>query len=175
MLVYVSGGCKNGKTDLAQQIAVKLSGERRRVYLATMLPYDDEDRARIQKHIENRKGLGFETAEEGRDILSVLDRYGTDAVYLIDSVTALVQNASYPKDRSEDMKRDIIEFAKKASDAVFVSDCIFSEAQCYSEETLKYMRSLAAVDKEMALLCDVVIEICGGNIIYHKGKGLIRL
>lgn len=173
MLVYVSGGCKNGKTDLAQQIAVKLSGERSRVYLATMIPYDDEDRARIQKHIENRKGLGFETAEEGRDILSVIERYGTDTVYLVDSVTALLQNAMYPEDRSEELKKDMTEFADRASDAVFVSDYIFSEAERYSEETLKYMRSLADIDKAMAQLCDVVIEMCGGNIIYHKGKGLI--
>ncbi|MBQ6118000.1 MAG: bifunctional adenosylcobinamide kinase/adenosylcobinamide-phosphate guanylyltransferase [Clostridia bacterium] len=41
MNVLISGGCKNGKTAFAQDIAVKLSKNGHRYYVATMLPYDD--------------------------------------------------------------------------------------------------------------------------------------
>ncbi len=54
MIVFLSGGAKNGKTALAEDIAVKLSGDGRRFYIATMIPYDDEDRARIALHVEDR-------------------------------------------------------------------------------------------------------------------------
>ena len=41
MTVFLSGGAKNGKSTLAQALAVKLSGEGKRYYVATMIPTDD--------------------------------------------------------------------------------------------------------------------------------------
>lgn len=58
MTVFLSGGCKNGKSTLAEQIAVHLSRPGRLYYLATMIPHDEEDRARIARHVESRAGLG---------------------------------------------------------------------------------------------------------------------
>ena len=71
MRVFISGGCKNGKSMLAQRIAVKQGAPL--YYIATMIPYDDEDRARIRRHLKEREGWGFETIECGRNILSALD------------------------------------------------------------------------------------------------------
>ena len=65
MTVFLSGGCKNGKSTLAEQIAVHLSRPGRLYYLATMIPHDEEDRARIARHVESRAGLGFQTVECG--------------------------------------------------------------------------------------------------------------
>ena len=65
MTVFLSGGCKNGKSTLAEQIAVHLSRPGRLYYLATMIPQDEEDRARITRHVESRAGLGFQTVECG--------------------------------------------------------------------------------------------------------------
>ena len=48
MNVLISGGCKNGKTSFAQDIAVKLSPEGNRYYVATMIPTGEEDYARIR-------------------------------------------------------------------------------------------------------------------------------
>lgn len=54
MNVLITGGCKNGKTGFAQDIAVKLSRGGSRYYVATMIPCDGEDRERIARHIEDR-------------------------------------------------------------------------------------------------------------------------
>ena len=43
MTVFLSGGCKNGKSTLAEQIAVHLSRPEHLYYLATMIPHDEED------------------------------------------------------------------------------------------------------------------------------------
>ena len=42
-------------------------------YLATMIPVDDEDRARIKRHLKEREGWGFETIEQGQDICQCLE------------------------------------------------------------------------------------------------------
>ena len=48
--------------DMSRQQGVPL------YYLATMIPVDDEDRARIARHLSEREGWGFETIEQGRNI-----------------------------------------------------------------------------------------------------------
>ena len=94
MTVLVSGGSKNGKSGFAQELAVRLSGNGRRYYVATMVPFDDEDRSRIKRHIADREGLGFETLELGTDIARCLEQ-GDNGTFLIDSVTALLVNEMF--------------------------------------------------------------------------------
>ena len=73
MTILITGGAKNGKSDFAQDLAVSLAGGAVHYYLATMIPCDAEDHYRIKKHLESRAGLGFETIECGRNILSCLN------------------------------------------------------------------------------------------------------
>ena len=87
MNYFLSGGAKNGKSSLAQRIVCAQPGPR--YYLATMIPHDDEDLLRIQRHIDDRAGLGFATVECGTDILSALRRMDPGGAVLLDSVTAL--------------------------------------------------------------------------------------
>ena len=76
MNVFISGGAKNGKTAFAEDIAVKLSCGGERFYVATMIPFDGEDRQRIARHIEERAGKGFRTLEIPRDIGSAVEAGG---------------------------------------------------------------------------------------------------
>ena len=94
MIVFVSGGAKNGKSGFAQNLAVKLADGGKRYYVATMIPVDEEDRERIRRHVADRAGLGFETIECGGDILSCLN-YDKNGSFLLDSVTALLQNVMF--------------------------------------------------------------------------------
>ena len=177
MNVFISGGCKNGKTGFAQEIAFKLSGGGKRYYVATMRPCDDEDRARIARHIAERAGLGFETLEQSRDIAACLQNARLDAAFLIDSVTALLVNEMYPDLRmrgadpeaADRCREGLLTIAAKAKNAVFVSDYIYSDAARYGELTENYRASLAQIDRALAEACDTVIELCAGNVIFHKG------
>lgn len=89
MRILLIGGSKSGKSLLAQQLCLRLSGGGRRVYWATMEPVDGEDRARIARHLRERDGWGFETVECGRAILRAADR-AIGATVLFDSATALL-------------------------------------------------------------------------------------
>ena len=196
MIIFISGGAKNGKTTLGQDLAVKLAGgacacgrggtvEDRAVtevaphyYVATMIPADGEDRERIRLHIEDREGMGFETIEVGRNILSCLDGADCNGTFLLDSVTALILNELFPDPLSCDMNvaaaekcaEDVAAFATSVKNAVIISDYIYSDAARYDEVTEVYRRCLANVDRKVAAISDVVIEVSAGNYIIHKGE-----
>lgn len=177
MNIFISGGCKNGKSTFAQDTAAKLANGGKLYYVATMIPCDPEDNARIQKHIENRAGMGFETLELGRDICPRKETTDKNATYLLDSVTALLLNEMFPSfENSEtDPKaterciNELIALAKSSKNAVFVSDFIYSEAERYDPVTEEYRENLACVDRSLAAFCDVVVEVCSGNLFFHKG------
>ena len=172
MSTYISGGCKNGKSFYAQRVA-KAAGTPL-YYVATMIPRDAEDRARVRRHREERAGWGFETLECGLDILSCLDRADPKGAFLLDSVTALLSNEMF---RPEGVRPDAGEavadaleaFVARAPKAVLVSDFIFSDALLYDELTEAYRRALARVDRRMARCCDNVIEFSAGRPVVHKG------
>ena len=176
MIVFVSGGAKNGKSGFAQELAVKLARGGKRYYVATMIPVDLEDRERIRRHVADRDGLGFETIECGGDILSCLD-YDTNGSFLLDSVTALLQNVMFPREKNYEMDlqaaekcgEDVAQFAKRVANAVIVSDYIYSDAQRYDASTECYRRCLANMDRLLARVSDTVIEVSAGQLIFHKG------
>jgi adenosylcobinamide kinase/adenosylcobinamide-phosphate guanylyltransferase len=177
MIVFISGGAKNGKTTLGQDMAVKLSAGGPHYYVATMIPADDEDRERIRRHIEDRDGMGFETIEVGRGILSCLEKADSDATFLLDSVTALLLNELFPDPLSCEMDveaahkcaEQVAEFARSVKNAVIISDYIFSDAVRYDEVTETYRKCLADIDRKIAAISDTVIEVSAGNYIIHKG------
>ncbi len=193
MIIFISGGAKNGKTTLGQDLARKLAGNcgcgsarldvdagtaAPHYYVATMIPADGEDRERIRLHIEDREGMGFETIEAGRNILSCLDGADCDGTFLLDSVTALILNELFPDPLSCEMDvvaaekcaEDVAAFATSVKNAVIISDYIYSDAARYDEVTEVYRRCLANVDRKVAAISDLVIEVSAGNYIVHKGE-----
>ncbi|MGI5979540.1 MAG: bifunctional adenosylcobinamide kinase/adenosylcobinamide-phosphate guanylyltransferase [Oscillospiraceae bacterium] len=174
MTIFISGGCKNGKSSLAQNVAIALSKDSRRYYVATMIPSDEEDETRISRHLENRADLGFETIERGRDILGCLEGADETACFLVDSVTALLANEMFREGEMVEtapvrVAQGLLMLADRVKNAVFVSDYIYSDAARFDESTETYRRGLAFVDRALAGRCDTVVELCAGDYILHKG------
>lgn len=172
MSTYISGGCKNGKSWYAQRVA-QASG-RPLYYIATMIPRDGEDLARIERHRREREGWGFETLECGLDILSCLERAEPGGSFLLDSVTALLSNEMFTPDgvdpdASTRVADALSEFVRRAPRTVLVSDYIFSDAMQYDALTEAYRRGLAHIDRRMARCCDNVLEVVCGQVVVHKG------
>lgn len=176
MNIFISGGAKNGKSYYAQELARDMAKEQGvpLYYLATMIPHDDEDIARIQRHIRERAGWGFETIEQGNGILGALEKANPKGVFLLDSVTALLSNEMFLPDYSMDLNagyrvaEELVEFAEKTGNTVFVSDYIYSDATHYDEYTEAYREQLAHIDKELARVCDRVIEVSHGFKLEYK-------
>ncbi|MBQ6012628.1 MAG: bifunctional adenosylcobinamide kinase/adenosylcobinamide-phosphate guanylyltransferase [Firmicutes bacterium] len=174
MIVFISGGCKNGKSTLAEDLAVKLAGDGPRYYVATMVPHDEEDRARIEKHRSSRRGKGFETLECAEDV-SACAKGRSGGTFLLDSVTALVSNMMFKEDGTVDEKcsvkasSELLGLARGSANSVFVSDFIYADAEGYGDLTESYRRQLALTDRALAGAADLVIEVCCGMNIIHKG------
>jgi adenosylcobinamide kinase/adenosylcobinamide-phosphate guanylyltransferase len=174
MNIFISGGCKNGKSFYAQHLAKRqATGNLPLYYIATMEPADEEDDARILRHREERDGWGFITLEQSRDIGSLeADFTGS---FLLDSVTALLSNEMFRRDGSVDrtaylrVAEELEQLAEKSGNIVFVSDYIYSDALKYDELTELYRKGLAWIDRTLAKKCDAVIEVSYANIQLLKG------
>ena len=178
MTYFISGGAKCGKSTLAQDLTVALAEGGKRYYVATMISSGKEDDDRIRRHIADRDGMGFETVECFKNILDCLDYAEANGAFLVDSVTALLQNALFPAEKNyqldleaaERCSDELVKFAETVNHVVFVSDYIYSDAQKYSETTERYRKCLADIDRRLAKVCDTVVEVSAGQYIVHKGE-----
>ena len=177
MTCFISGGAKNGKSTLAQDLTVALAKGGKHYYVATMISTGAEDDDRIRRHIADRDGMGFETVECFRNIMECLKTADKNGVFLVDSVTALIQNSLFPIEKNYEMDLaganrcadELVAFAHTVCHAVFVSDYIYSDAERYSESTEMYRKCLASIDRRLANICDTVIEVSAGQFIIYKG------
>jgi len=175
MTIFVTGGCKNGKSTFALQQALALSGALPRYYVATLIPGDEEQRQCVKNHRAARAGLNFTTVECPRSLPPC--PAGTDGrgVFLLDSVTMLLLNELYPSDESPDetapvrVAEALVKFLNTVEHAVLVSDYIYADGVEYNGYSEAFVRGLAYVDRALAAACDCVVEICGGLPTVHKG------
>lgn len=175
MRIFISGGCKNGKSYYAQHLA-KAQQINSLYYVATMKSVDGEDDERIIRHRREREGWGFTTVEQSADIEKILCKCDNGGSFLLDSVTALLANEMFAPDGNvnESAAEKIISGLSKVLDCieniVIVSDYIYSDAIIYDALTEKYRKSLADIDRATAKICDIVLEVAYTNVIVHKGK-----
>ena len=186
MLIHITGGCKNGKTDYAQKLCCDVSPKGKRIYIAVMVPSDDEDLKRIRIHRKDREKLGFITAECGnmfheflKDPCSFLDMDQSElseCSCLLDSTTALLMNMMFVKPLEEEREssfstriiEDIWELESKVKLLAVISDGIYSDSVIYDEYTQKYRRALAMTDRKIAGIADETIEITAGREVRHE-------
>jgi len=172
MKIFISGGCKNGKSTFAQNIA-SAWGEPR-YYIATMDAVDDEDIERIERHRQERVGLGFITIEQPDRIEEILEKCDVQGSFLLDSLTAILANEMFAKSNRVDYNAHLriadglTKVLDQVQNIVIVSDFIYSDAAIYDPLTQHYRKSLAYLDRVAAQHCDVVLEAAFTQIIVHK-------
>ena len=181
MNIFISGGCKNGKSFYAQHYAQHLAKKQKiggLYYIATMKPVDEEDKERIVRHRSERNGLGFKTIEQYTDIEKILDKCEYNSSFLLDSLTALLANEMFPADGSvnehaaEKISGGLLKVMDNTNNIVIVSDYIYGDGRLYDPLTEKYRKALAEIDYGAAKKSDIVLEIVFTNVIIHKGKEL---
>ncbi len=88
---FYIGGCRSGKSSAALRQANQIEA-RRRIFVATCQPHDDEMRARIDRHRRERDA-GWETIEEPLDIAAVIGQHSApQTVILVDCLTLWLTN-----------------------------------------------------------------------------------
>lgn len=64
MIHLVTGGSGSGKSAYAEKLVTEQYKKDSKYYIATMQVYDEEGKARIERHRQMRKGKGFTTIEQ---------------------------------------------------------------------------------------------------------------
>lgn len=160
MLTLVIGGSASGKSEYAEQRVLSLDGAR--IYIATMQPYGKEAEERILKHRQMRKNKGFETIECYTGLQDLNIPPGSNV--LLEDLGNLMANEIFsPEGRGARAVRDGIDaLIPDCAHLTIVTNEIFSGGTDYTEETLHYMRELAAMNRYIAARADRVTEIvCG--------------
>ena len=167
MSTYISGGCKNGKSFYAQRVAK--AGGTPLYYIATMIPHDSEDHARIRRHRDERAGWGFETLECYRNIGSI-SVPGNSNVLLEDLGNLAANELFGGSVFSEEEKNALPDRIAEEIEALrtgcahltIVTNEVFSGGKNYEGDTLSYLMVLAKLGRLLATRADYVVEVvCG--------------
>lgn len=172
MMTVVTGGSGSGKSAYAEERVLSLKG-RGRIYLATMIPWDEECRRKIERHRTMRAEKGFVTVEKYRDIHEA-DIPGGSTV-LLECMSNLAANELFDgteiqrdreRERAEQTAEKIImgvkELLRQSENLVVVTNEVFSDGNRYDRETECYRRLLGRINETMASMADEVVEVVYG-------------
>ena len=166
MVELIIGASGSGKSEYAEEKCVSYGG--RRIYIATMMADDPESLRRIDRHQRLRRGKGFETVECYTHLEELELDPGRDV--LLECLSNLAANEMFSengrKENTEDVIMKGIEHLQKITrNLIIVSNNIFDDGIEYDEYSMKYIRLLADINRQIAQMADRVTEVvCGINI-----------
>jgi len=159
MFTLVIGGSGSGKSEYAEQLIGHYSGKR--IYIATMKPWDDECKMRIEKHRAQRRSLNFDTIECYQQLDKIVIPQNSNI--LLECMGNLVANELFSENGEIDAIIPAVEnLLSKSKNLVIVTNEVFSGGMNYTDETIHYLKELAKINNKLAQISDVVVEIvCG--------------
>ena len=171
MMAVVTGGSGSGKSAFAEDKILSL-GQGKRLYIATMHPYDEESYKRVERHRKMRAGKGFETVECYTGLENL--EFPQDAIVLLECMSNLAANEMFEEsgagaDTVEAVLRGVRKLKSQVRHLVIVTNEIFSEAASYEGDTVRYQEYLGKINQKLGEMADQVVEVVYGIPIWHKG------
>ncbi len=174
-LVLVIGGSGSGKSEFAEHMALKLHGNNNghMYYVATMVSRDKESDERIFRHVKRRDNTAFETIERPADIGGILVH--DEDVILLECISNLLANEMFKGSIIDDecatrILNDICRL-HNICDMVIVSNEVSVDGCEYDDITKKYIADISYINRQIAGVADMVVEVAAGIPIYIKGSG----
>lgn len=186
MLAMIIGGSGSGKSEYAENLAVRLDAGRK-LYIATMYPWDKESKKRILKHRAMRAEKKFDTLECFYDLNEGVHQYLNSAIenmprtVFLDCMSNLVANEMYceggyasKKMKSTSLVANVLKGIDRLSQeferVILVSNDVFTDGAEYDEEMQTYLKNLAEINEGIAKRADLVVEVVCGIPLLHKGE-----
>lgn len=189
MFYIVTGGSGSGKSEYAEKLAMDI-GASFRIYLATMMVWDEEGEKRVQRHRSMRAEKGFKTVEWYTDLEQFKpEEEGADeaeaATLLLECMSNLVSNEYYrlradtacmaarsgapgTADIADVIIRGINCLQKKCENLIIVTNEVGSDGEAYNQETKEYIEILGTVNRSLCRAADSVTEVVYGIPIKIK-------
>lgn len=172
MLILVTGGSGSGKSEFAENLVLQLH-TKPCLYIATMYPFDEECHRRIARHRRMRAEKQFDTLECYTGLQKAdVNGYGTVLLECMSNLTAneMYQEGGAGEQCEEEILKGIRRLSGQCAHLVIVTNEIFSDGIEYDEETVKYQRHLGKINRQIAKMADLVVEVVYSIPIVHKGK-----
>ena len=166
MRILLIGGSKSGKSTMGQRLTRAFAAGAPMYYWATMEPTDEEDLARIARHLKDREGWGFETIERGRDLLPALERIDPAGAVLFDSITAQLACEMFGEtiDKTAPARagEELLTVSRYPEHFICTCDDLWRGGGRFDEWTELYRAGLAQICRRLAAEFDVVCEMTAG-------------
>jgi len=162
--ILVLGGCRSGKSSHALQLAETMG--RRRVFVATCVPHDDEMQDRVDRHRRERSDT-WRTLEIPINLAEAIRAHSPAAdVILVDCLTLWLNNLLMQTQNTNQMQRAIDELAEAVKTAPHAVILVSNEvgAGIVPENRLaRLYRDLAGwTNQAIAAACDRVVWTVAG-------------
>ena len=119
-IYFVAGGARSGKSRKGEELAKRLAGSTRPIFIATAEAVDEEMTSRIKKHQDDR-GTAFDLIEEPKNLTKALREIDSDATVLVDCLTLWLSNNMMGE--GTDTNQSVIEVARARTGAtIFISN-----------------------------------------------------
>ena len=178
-MILVVGSPDSGKSVKAEELAAELSGNEKKIYLATMIPFGEEGAARVEKHRALRNGKGFVTVERRLNVGKLPDSEGfiegiraEEATVLLECVSNLCANVMFAEGKGKDAKspeetaeivtEDILRLKKRVKNLIVVTN-EFPPEEKFDRETFEYISAVSGVNLRLKEEADRIYDITGGN------------
>ena len=169
MFILVTGGSGSGKSEFAENIAMKLGGKM--LYVATMKPYDDECLKHIERHRKMRDGKGFRTVECYTDLSEITESADTILLECMSNLTANMMFSDNNDNAFEKIIGGILNL--KSENIVIVTNEISSDGIEYGGDTKMYISLLGRINSVLSKRADKVYEVVYGIPIEIK-RGTVK-
>ena len=171
MKILLTGGSGCGKSTYAESLVLKFPQPR--WYVATMRPYGAESEMKIARHRAMRSTKGFETIESQTDVGEIqLPCGGTVLLECLCNLTAneMFDDEGNERDPYEKILRDVRLLGERADNLILVTNDVGSDAEEYSDSTLRYVDTLGRLNQAFAREFDTVYELVCGIPLRIKGE-----
>lgn len=185
MVTLVIGGSGSGKSEYAEGL---LDGFSDKFYIATMQAEDEESLKRVDRHHRLRKGKGFTTVEQPKELALAAEKIqklrmgqkknsASREAALLECVSNLVANEMFlPEEiRGEQQTAQLVlqgihALEQEVEELVVVSNNVFEDGICYDEAAMAYLRAIALVNEKLAAMAEKVVEVVVGIPVILKEK-----
>lgn len=159
MNTLVLGGARSGKSEIAEQLVARFPAPV--VYIATMVPRDDDDLVgRIAVH-RDRRPSDWKTIEAGAELVAAIESEPT-ATMLIDSLGPWV---GAHEDFAADTSALVAALSRRRAATVVVSEEAGLGVHPSSEDGRRFRDALGIVNRSVAAVADDVLLVVAGRVL----------
>ena len=146
----------------------------KRYYVASLMPLDEGSRKCIARHQNMRAQKGFITLERYTDLAGLyLPARGTALLECLGNLVAnelFAPGGAGADDAADAIVSGIAALGQQCDDLIVVSNDVFADNCEYDDDLLRYLHTLAYLNRACARCFDRVVEVVCGIPLMLKGE-----